>query len=119
MENIQPGSSYSNIPQMPLPNATAVLILGIVSLPACFCYGIPGLIAAIIALVLAKKDQALYLTNPSYYTEASYKNLKTGRTCAWVGIVLSALVLLMVIGILMVFGVAVFTDPQMFMREMR
>src|SRR5688500_5652834 len=119
MENTQQGSSYSNIPQVQLPNATAVLILGIVSLPACFCYGIPGLIAAIIALVLAKKDQALYLANPANYTEASYKNLKTGRTCAWVGIVLSALVLLMVIGVLMVFGVAVFTDPENFMRQIR
>jgi uncharacterized membrane protein len=115
MENIPHGPTYSNLPQGQLPNATAVLILGIVSLPACLCYGIPGLIAAIIALVLAKKDQALYTANPAHYTEASYKNLRTGRTCAWVGIILSALFLLFLIGVLMVVGVAIFTNPQSFL----
>jgi hypothetical protein len=46
--------------QQKLPNATAVLILGIVSIVGCCCYGLPGLIAGIIALVLAKKDGELY-----------------------------------------------------------
>lgn len=120
MENFQPGgTSYSNLPQQPLPNATAVLILGIVSLPACFCYGLPGLIAAIIALVLAKKDQALYTANPAFYLANSYSNLRTGRTCAWIGIILSGLFILAIIAVLVIFGVAIFTDPQSFMREMR
>ena len=115
MENIPPGSSYSNFPQETLPNATAVLILGIISLPACLCYGIPGLIAAIIAIVLAKKDQALYTANPAYYTESSYKNLRTGRTCAWVGIILSALFMLFLIGAVMVVGISFFTHPESFL----
>ncbi len=70
-----------------LPNATAVLILGILSIPGCCCYGI-GLILAIIALVLAKKDAALYMENPDLYD--GYPNLNTGRIFAIIGIVLSA-----------------------------
>ena len=118
MENFEPGSSYANLPQRELPNATAVLVLGIISLPACFCYGVPGLITAIIALVLAKKDQALYTANPAHYTPGSYKNLTTGRVCAWIGIVLSALCLLAVLGILMAFGAAIFSNPETIIREM-
>ena len=37
--------------QQQLPNATAVLVLGIISIVGCFCYGIIGLILGIIALV--------------------------------------------------------------------
>ena len=46
--------------QQSLPNATVVLVLGILSIVFCCCYGILGLIPAIIALVLSKKDRALY-----------------------------------------------------------
>ena len=45
-----------NQPQRPLPNATAVLVLGIIAIVGCFCDGIPGLVCGIIALVLAGKD---------------------------------------------------------------
>ena len=41
--------------KQPLPNATAVLVLGIISIVGCFCYGIVGLICGIIALILASK----------------------------------------------------------------
>lgn len=36
-----------------LPNATVVLVLGILSLIFCWCYGFFGLILGIIAVVLA------------------------------------------------------------------
>ena len=45
--------------QQKLPNATAVLVLGILSIVTCCCYGIPGIVAGIIGLVLYKKDNAL------------------------------------------------------------
>lgn len=78
-------------PQTPLKNATAVLVLGILSILGCFCYGIIGLILAIIALALASKDMKLYAANPEGYTPGSYSNLKAGRICAIIGLVLSCL----------------------------
>ena len=47
-----------------LPNATAVLILGIASIITCCCYGVLGIITGVVALVLAKKDTQVYLENP-------------------------------------------------------
>ncbi len=85
------------VEKIPLPNATAVLVLGISSIVLCWCQGIVGLIIAIIALVLANRDLVLYDTQPEKYTENSYNNLKTGRTVAIVGLVLAAVFLFMLI----------------------
>jgi len=71
-----------------LPYATGVLVLGIISIPSCFCYGI-GFICAIIALVLAKKGKGAYKLNPSKYTPSSYNNLKSGKVCAIIGLILN------------------------------
>lgn len=71
-----------------LPNAMAVLILGILSIVTCCCYGI-GLVLGIIALVLAKKDMVLYKEQPERYF--GYQNLNTGRILAIIGIVVSAI----------------------------
>ena len=79
-----------------LPNATAVLILGIFSILTCCCWGVLGLVLGIIALVLAKKDLALYNADPQLYS--NYSNLNTGRILAIVGIVLSAIYLVVTIG---------------------
>lgn len=75
-----------------LPNAQAVLILGILSILTCCCYGVIGLILGIIALVLAKKDTKLYTENPELYS--NYSNIKTGKILAYIGIVLSAIYLI-------------------------
>lgn len=77
--------------QQQIPNSTAVLVLGIISIVGCFCYGLVGLILGIIALVLAGKANNLYQQNPGIYSDASLKNLKAGRICAIVGTCLSAL----------------------------
>ena len=74
----------SGFMQQTLPNATAVLVLGILSLIMCFV----GLVLSIIALVLAKKDMRDYALNPNAYTIASYNNLKAGRICALIGLIL-------------------------------
>ncbi len=84
-----------------LPNANAVLILGILSIPACCCYGV-GLIFGIIALVLAKKDMVAYRENPSLYS--NYSNLNTGRILAIIGIVINAVYLVAVIYMLTTIG---------------
>ena len=85
-----------------LPNSTLVLVLGIISILGCCCYGVIGLICGIIGLVLAKKDEALYLGNPTLYTD--YQNLKTGKILCYIGIVLSALTIIAMVATVMVYG---------------
>ena len=80
-----------------LPNATAVLILGALSLVFCWCYGIIGMVLGILAVVLASAPRKAYLENPERFTETSYKNLNAGRVCGIIGICISALILLAVI----------------------
>ncbi|MBT9190135.1 MULTISPECIES: CCC motif membrane protein [Zobellia] len=100
--------------QHKLPNATLILVFGILSIVTCCCYGILGLIFGIVALVLAKKATAVYLENPENYTD--YGNVKTGKILAIIGIVLSVLYLLMTIGMIAFFGFDEMQDPEM-MRE--
>lgn len=93
MEN--PNPNYSGMPMQPnLPNATTILVLGIVSLVMC---GIIGLVCGIIALSLANKDLALYQAQPNAYTISSFNNLKSGKTCATIGIILSSVVFVFLI----------------------
>lgn len=85
-----------------LPNGTTVLVVGILSIITCCCYGIVGLILGIIALVLAKKDLALYNDNPELYL--NYSNLNIGRILAIIGIVLSTIYLLVNVYLWVVVG---------------
>ena len=109
-------NQYLN-PQAPLPNATAVLVLGIVSIVGCFCYGFPGLICSIISLVLAGKDTKLYNQNPDAFTASSYGNLKAGKVCAIIALILSAMFALAIIIFVVIFGFAIFSNPQEFLRN--
>ena len=85
-----------------LPNATAVLILGILSILTCCCYGI-GVILGVVALVLYKKDMALYTQEPEKYSD--YNNLNIGRILAIIGVVISAVYLAIVIFMYVTLGV--------------
>lgn len=98
-----------------LPNAVAVLVLGILSIPACCFYG-GGLIFGIIALVLAKKDRALYAANPEGYE--GYSNLNTGRILAIIGIVLSVLYILMLVFAISMFGWAALQDQELLQQRL-
>lgn len=98
--------------QQSLPNATAVLVLGILSIVTCCCYGVIGLILGIIALVLSKKDRALYAANMSFYTESSFKNLNAGRVCSIIGLILNIIYLLMVIAFISIYGLAALNDQD-------
>lgn len=89
-----------------LPNATAVLVLGILSILTCCCWGIIGLILGIVALILAKKDIALYIENPEQYV--GYSNINTGRVLAIIGVFLSSLYLIFTVYIKINF-----TDEEM------
>jgi hypothetical protein len=77
--------------QQPVPNATTVLVLGIISIAICWLLGIFGLACGIIALILGGKSMAAYRSNPQMYSNASYNNLKAGRVCAIIGTILSGL----------------------------
>jgi len=76
-----------------LPNSTGILVMGILSIVTCCCYGIIGIILAVIALVLAAKATNLFYEYPGTYTEGSLKNVQTGKICAIIGLTLSVLYL--------------------------
>ncbi|MFH2096898.1 MAG: CCC motif membrane protein [Bacteroidota bacterium] len=100
-----------NLNAQPLPNATGVLVMGIISIALCWCYGIIGLALGIISLVLGGKATALYNENPKLYTESSYKNMKAGKICALIGTILSGLYLVYIIIIIIVYGFALTQMP--------
>jgi len=81
-----------------LPNATATLVLGILSIVVC-------LICGIVALVISNKDVSMYRANPELYSEASYNNIKAGRICSIIGICLQLIAIVFYI-ILIVFAVS-------------
>ena len=104
MENTNTETQQQEGVIQPLPNSTAVLVLGIVSIVAVFCtYGILGIALGIIGLVLAGNPMRLYDEHPEKYTEASYKNLKAGRICSIIGLSLGGLFILL--GILAFIGI--------------
>jgi len=94
---------YYQLP--PLPNSTAVLVLGILSIVFCWGYGIIGLILGIIAISLSGKANTMYMANPGMYSANSYNNMKAGRVCAIIGTILSALFLIYIIIVLVFVGV--------------
>lgn len=85
-----------------LPNSTLILVFGILSILGCCCYGLLGIIFAVVALVLAKKATALYTENPELYE--GYSNVKTGKILAIIGLILSIIYLIYVIFIFATVG---------------
>lgn len=97
-----------------LPNSTLILVLGIVSIVTCCCYGFVGLIFGVVALVLANKATKIYAAQPELYT--GFQNVKTGKILAIIGIVLSVVYLLFVLWLVTVFGWEVLQDQEL-LRE--
>ncbi len=108
---------YGPTPQKALPNATAVLVLGIISILGCSCYGILGLICGVIALVLANKDLQLYNAEPGAYTPGSYSNLKGGRICAIIGLIISLVYIVIIVIAIATIGFEALRHPQSFMTH--
>ena len=103
----QPPIPQTSMGMMPtLPNATAALVLGIISIPTCICYGIPGMACGIIAIILGSKAVKLYKANPAMYSQSSFNNANAGKVCGIIGVILSALFLLYIVLVLIVYGVA-------------
>jgi len=84
---------YTAVRKKQLPNSTAVLILGIISIPTSFCYGFIGITLGIIALVLSKKDLKLHKEYPDEFD--GYDNLNIGRICAIIGLSIGSLIFLL------------------------
>ncbi|WP_316768808.1 CCC motif membrane protein [Pedobacter frigiditerrae] len=98
--------------QQNLPNATISLILGILSIPGCCCYGILGLILGIVAWVLGAGEVKKFNLNPNAYTASSLKNAKAGKVCGIIGTVLGSIYLLIIIVMIAMFGFAAIQDPN-------
>ena len=94
-----------------LPNATAVLVLGIISIIGTCCYGIIGLICGIIGIILANKDMKLYRANPNAYS--NYSNLNTGRILCIIGVILSVLAIAYFIFVFVAIGMDALSDPDL------
>ena len=103
--------------QQKLPNATLILVFGILSIITCCCYGIVGLILGIVAVILAGKATKLYAESPELYT--GYQNVKIGKILAIIGIILSALYLLFVIWLISAFGWETLQDQELMQEKMR
>ena len=78
----------------------------------CCCYGVPGVVCSIVALILYGKDAQLYQANPEWYTASSYSNLRTGRICAIVGLIPSIVFLLFWIFVMITAGFGILRNPQ-------
>ncbi len=72
-----------------LPNITLAIVLAILSYLCCCFGGLPGALLAGIALLILRKDEALYKENPQDYS--NYSQLKTVRILAIIGLVLGIL----------------------------
>ena len=97
-----------------LPNANIVLILGILSVITCICYGIFGIVFGVIALVLAQKDMKLDRSNDIVYT--NYQTVNIGRVLAIIGIVLGILFIIMIIWVVSIVGMDALQNEDL-MRE--
>ncbi|GAB4507861.1 MAG: CCC motif membrane protein [Allomuricauda sp.] len=82
--------------QQPLPGASTVLTMGILSIVlTLFCCGPFGAIFSIIGLVKAKSADQLYQANPENYTD--YSNVKTGKILSYIGLALAVVSLVLTI----------------------
>jgi hypothetical protein len=94
-----------------LPNSTATLVLGILSIVTCWLYGVIGIVFAIIALVISKKPMDMYQESPDEYE--GHGNLKAGRIMSIIGLSLSGLYLVLTIIAFAILGVAAFSLGSM------
>lgn len=90
-------SSNSNRAPVDLPNSTAILVLGILSI---IFAGLIGIILAIVALSMSRNARHAYEDYPGDYTQASYSRVNAGRICAIIGLSLVALLLIIILVIL-------------------
>lgn len=86
----------------PLPDGSAVLVLGILSILGSFCYGIFGIILGIVALAISGRSARMLRESPGAYTMSSVSNFKAGRVCAIVGLCISAIYIVVLAVVMLV-----------------
>lgn len=74
-----------------LPNATAALVLGILAIAMCYCWGPICLIISIIGLIKGHQAVSLYKANPGIYSEGSYDNANAGKICSVIGLIINGI----------------------------
>lgn len=100
-----------------LPNATLILVLGILTIISCCCYSIPGFIVGIITLVLAHNATKVYQLAPENYSD--YGNVRAGKIMAIIGLTFSFLFLLFLIWCFSYFGWEALQNPEMLQDRLR
>ena len=85
-----------------LPNATLIIVFGIVSIVTFCCFGIFGLIFGLIALVMANSAIRKYKQEPELWS--GYENVKVGRILAIIGIAINLLYLARIIYVIATLG---------------
>ncbi|MEP2279604.1 CCC motif membrane protein [Maribacter sp.] len=83
--------------QEKLPNATLILVLGIVGYLCC-CFAGIGIIPAGIAFFLATKSEKIYKESPETYD--NYQQIKTGKIVSLIALILCALMVIRFIYVL-------------------
>lgn len=94
-----------------LPNSTASLVLGIISLVTFFCYGIVSIVLGILAVVNSNKAMAYASQNPGAFSESSISNAKAGKVMGIIGICIGGLYLFIVILFFVFIGTAIWSLP--------
>lgn len=102
--------------QQKLPNATLVLVMGILSIIGCCFYGLPGLIFGIVAIIFGRKDKKLHASSPDEYTGIG--NVNAGYIMGIIGVILSVLYLLFSIWIISFFGWEVLTNQELLQERL-
>lgn len=98
-----------------LPNATPSLVLGIISIITCFCYGIIGLPLGIAALVLGNKALKIYNESPENYSGSG--NATAGKVTGIIGIILNLIYLSFVAWIIYKIGFDALQDPELLQQR--
>lgn len=99
-----------------LPNSTAALVLGILSIITCCCYGVIGLPLGIIALVLGNKAMKIYHEAPENFKGEG--NAKIGRILGIVGIVINVIFIGYLIWVISLIGWDALQDPQLLQQRL-
>lgn len=99
-----------------LPNATTALVLGILSLVTCICYGVIGLPLGIIAFILGNKATKEYNENPENYE--SVGNASAGKIMGIIGIILNTAFILTIVWALYKIGWDAIQDPTLMKQRM-
>ncbi len=99
-----------------LPNATLALVMGILSIVGCCCYGVPGVIFGIVAIIISLKAEKLYKQDPESYS--GYGNVKAGKIMGIIGLILSVLFAAYMAWFIGQVGWEALQDPEQLMKRM-